>query len=102
IVGNAALILVSSVITPSFIGTLKSTRQNTRLPFTFISCNARLFIYLVPAFQLKKNILTRFHYTTFLIFYIVLFSISNKNWLISCLDESQFLFLPPRSPKRPS
>jgi hypothetical protein len=32
IVGRAAMIRVSSVIFPSFTGTLKSTRMNTRLP----------------------------------------------------------------------
>ena len=37
IVGSAALMRVSSVTAPSSIGTLKSTRQNTRWPFNLIS-----------------------------------------------------------------
>ena len=39
-VGKAAVIRVSSVIFPSFIGTLKSTRTRTRFPVTSISFNS--------------------------------------------------------------
>ena len=45
-VGNAATILLSSVITPSFIGTLKSTLTSTFFPFTSKSFN--VFLAILP------------------------------------------------------
>ena len=47
IVGSAAWILLSFVILPSFIGTLKSTRTRTFLPFTCKSSTFFLFNLLM-------------------------------------------------------
>ena len=51
-VGSAPMMRFSSVITPSFIGTLKSTRTRHFLPFTSISVIVFLFIeYLLILFS---------------------------------------------------
>ena len=57
IVGSAARMRVSSVTTPSFTGTLKSTRTSARLPAP--SSSSMVLMLLIPYFLTNRYPLTR-------------------------------------------
>ena len=70
IVGRAAIIRVSSCTTPSFIGTLKSTRITMRLPFKSMSFTVLIivnfsyvkFVIKIYIFPYKKSIYRKINY----------------------------------------